>query len=199
MSLYVGVDPGAAGGIAWIAQNAACAIPMPSLPTGGGRRHVYNTVEIARILRGLRQNDVALVVIEQLAGMPPGTNAAAIRAAAAGPLLFEGICAALGLPFEFVSPQTWQRALLAMPKAAKSGPLDDPAAEAQRRSQARHERRRAIKAQSIITAQRLYPDVGLLPTERSRVASDGMAEALLLAEYARRRHSGGELFARASA
>ena len=43
------------------------------------------------------------------------------------------------------------------------------------------------KKKSIEVCQRLFPDVSLLPTERSRVPSDGMAESLLMAEYARRR------------
>ena len=43
------------------------------------------------------------------------------------------------------------------------------------------------KAKSIAVCQRLFPNVSLLPTERCRVPSDGMAEALLMAEYARRK------------
>lgn len=43
------------------------------------------------------------------------------------------------------------------------------------------------KAQSVEVCKRLYPEAHLLPTARSRVPSDGMAEALLMAEYARRK------------
>lgn len=43
------------------------------------------------------------------------------------------------------------------------------------------------KANSIAVCRRLFPDVSLRPTERSRADSDGMAEALLMAEYARRK------------
>lgn len=43
------------------------------------------------------------------------------------------------------------------------------------------------KAKSIEVCKRLFPGVNLLPTERSRVDNDGMAEALLMAEYARRK------------
>lgn len=43
------------------------------------------------------------------------------------------------------------------------------------------------KKASIKTAKRLYPEVSLRPTERCKVDNDGMAEALLLAEYARRK------------
>ena len=43
------------------------------------------------------------------------------------------------------------------------------------------------KKKSIEVCRALFPDVSLLPAERSRVDSDGLAEALLMAEYARRK------------
>ena len=43
------------------------------------------------------------------------------------------------------------------------------------------------KAASVDVCRKLFPDVNLLPTERCRKPHDGMAEALLLAEYARRK------------
>jgi hypothetical protein len=42
------------------------------------------------------------------------------------------------------------------------------------------------KNKSIEVAQKLFPNVNLFATERCRKPSDGMAESLLLAEYARR-------------
>lgn len=42
------------------------------------------------------------------------------------------------------------------------------------------------KDASIALCERLFPSVDLLPSDRSRKPSDGMAEALLLAEYGRR-------------
>jgi len=41
----------------------------------------------------------------------------------------------------------------------------------------------ADKKTSISRAQKLFPEVSLLPTKRSRVPNDGLAEALLLAHY----------------
>lgn len=43
------------------------------------------------------------------------------------------------------------------------------------------------KQRSIEVAHQLFPGVSLRATERCRVDNDGMAEALLMAEYARRR------------
>ena len=43
------------------------------------------------------------------------------------------------------------------------------------------------KQKSIDVCKQLFPEANLRPTERSKVDNDGMAEALLMAEYARRR------------
>ena len=43
------------------------------------------------------------------------------------------------------------------------------------------------KRNSVEVCHKLFPDVSLRPTERSKIDSDGMAEALLMAEYARRK------------
>ena len=43
------------------------------------------------------------------------------------------------------------------------------------------------KKKSIEVARQLFPDADLRPSERCRVDSDGMAESLLMAEYARRK------------
>jgi crossover junction endodeoxyribonuclease RuvC len=43
------------------------------------------------------------------------------------------------------------------------------------------------KAASIEVCRKLFPDVSLLATQRCKKPHDGMAEALLMAEYARRK------------
>lgn len=43
------------------------------------------------------------------------------------------------------------------------------------------------KAMALIAAKRLFPKVNLLMTERSSVPHDGLVDALLMAEYARRK------------
>ena len=70
----------------------------------------------------------------------------------------QGVLSAFGIPFELVRPQKWK----------KEFSISD-------------------KNESIAVCQRLFPDMSLLPSERCRVPSDGMAEALLMAEYARRK------------
>lgn len=74
-----------------------------------------------------------------------------------------GVLEANEIPYQLVTPKTWKK---------HYGLNDD-------------------KGKSIETAKRLFPTVSLLPTDRCRVESDGMAEALLMALYAMRVDRGG--------
>lgn len=71
----------------------------------------------------------------------------------------QGLLTAYSIPYELVTPQRWKR---------EFGVTGD-------------------KNTSIAVCKRLFPDVDLRRTERCRTDDDGMAEALLMAEYARRR------------
>ena len=70
----------------------------------------------------------------------------------------EGVLEAIGIPYQLVSPQKWK-------KEYSLG---------------------SDKKQSIEVCKRLFPDVSLRRTDKCRKDDDGMAEALLMAEYARR-------------
>ncbi len=75
----------------------------------------------------------------------------------------KGVLEAFGIPYQEVPPQAWKKEFNLIGTDKKA---------------------------SIACAKRLFPNVNLLPTERSRVESDGMAESLLMAEYARRKYNG---------
>lgn len=69
----------------------------------------------------------------------------------------KGLLEAYGIPYELVRPQKWKK------EFGISG-----------------------KNQSIEVCKRLFPGVNLKKTDRCKKDHDGMAEALLMAEYARR-------------
>lgn len=71
----------------------------------------------------------------------------------------EGLLQAFDIPYQLVPPQTWKKEFCVT----------------------------SDKNTSIEVCRKLFPHVCLLPTSRSRKPSDGMAEAMLMAEYARRR------------
>jgi hypothetical protein len=84
----------------------------------------------------------------------------------------EMCCIANNLRYTMVPAKTWQAEIFQgqtkIFKKGTKGPLD-------------------TKAMALITAKRLFPKVNLLMTERSSVPHDGLVDALLMAEYARRK------------
>jgi crossover junction endodeoxyribonuclease RuvC len=71
----------------------------------------------------------------------------------------EGVIQAFGLSYQLVPPQTWKK------EFSLTGD----------------------KSNSIDVCRKLFPGVNLLATERCTKPHDGMAEAILMAEYARRK------------
>ena len=76
----------------------------------------------------------------------------------------QGVLRAYGIPYELVRPQRWKK---------EFGITSD-------------------KNTSIAVAQRLFPNVDFRRTERYKKPDDGMAEAALMALYAKRKMSRGE-------
>lgn len=71
----------------------------------------------------------------------------------------EGVLSACGIGFQLIQPQKWKKEFTLIGKD---------------------------KGASIAVCKRLFPGVNLKRTDKCRTDSDGMAEALLMAEYARR-------------
>lgn len=71
----------------------------------------------------------------------------------------QGVLMAFGMPYELVTPQKWKKEFSVT----------------------------AEKNTSIEVAKRLFPNADLMRTSRCKKENDGIAEALLLAEYARRK------------
>lgn len=99
----------------------------------------------------------AIAAVEKVGAMPgQGVTGMFNFGKSAG--FIEGVLTAFGVSYQLIPPQTWKK------EYSLSGD----------------------KSKSVKTCKRLFPNVDLLPTERSRKESDGMAEALLLALYAQR-------------
>ena len=168
--IFIGVDPGKLGAIAVLHEDDALIVPMPltrARVVNGKKkgRDEYDLTEIAMLLsREFYGNEgYFMVTVEKSQPMPPKMPGGGIanyhRGVARG---FEWMLAGLGIPYQLVAPQTWQKVMHA------GTPGGD------------------TKQRSIIAAQRLFPGVNLKRTSKSRKDDDGMAEALLMAEYGRR-------------
>lgn len=105
-----------------------------------------------------RKADGITAVVEKVGAMPhQGVRSMFNFGKSAG--YIEGVLSALGIPYQLIPPATWKKEFSLIGKDKRA---------------------------SIEVCHRLYPNVGLFPTERSRVCSDGMADALCMAEYGRR-------------
>ncbi len=97
------------------------------------------------------------VVLEHVSAMP-GQGVVSMFSFGTGWGRIMGVLDALRIPYELVRPQKWKKAFSVT----------------------------GDKNSSIAVAKRLFPGIDLHRTERSRKDDDGLAEALLMAEYARR-------------
>jgi crossover junction endodeoxyribonuclease RuvC len=169
--ISVGIDPGKSGAIAVVRDGEFEPVglfPMPIVRSAQGRDE-YDLASLRQLLKlrcfpgfadpGWRVS----VVVERGQALPRSMGGAAANFQRGyGRGLLEGLLSGLLIPYTLVAPQVWQRAML----AGTSG-VD-------------------TKQRSIIAAQRLFPGVDLRRTSKCRTLDDGLADALLLAAYARR-------------
>jgi hypothetical protein len=164
--IYLGIDPGKGGALAAL-NNAGEIMHAVTTPVvhGHGSRDEYDLVAIREWLRAAPQP--VFVTVEKGQPMPPtvpgGSVANFARGVARG---WEWMLVALEIPYQLVAPRTWQAVMHA------GTPGTD------------------TKQRSILAAQRLFPRVRLQHSDRATKPHDGIAEALLLAEYGRRVHQG---------
>ena len=117
----------------------------------------YDDTGFVEAVRSLAGNG-AKVVVEKVGAMPgQGVTSMFNFGKSAG--FIEGALRACGVSYQLVTPQTWK----------KEYALNNS------------------KQKSIDVCKRLFPNVNLRRTERCTKDHDGMAEALLMAEYARRK------------
>lgn len=166
----VGIDPGKGGALVALTDQGAQPpfIIRNVMPVIGTKRPEYDLVELLAVLTGYQEltgeGGSLSVYVERQQPMPAAMGGGAAnygRGYALG--ILEGLMVALGLRYEVVSPRRWQRDMLA------DIPGDD------------------TKARAEIAARRLFPRADLTRSERARKADKGIVDALLIAEWGRRR------------
>lgn len=157
----MGVDPGKDGGIAVLEEDGQ-VLRLEVMPLIGSE---YDLLAIRALLNRIAQGTIPRLTVEKSQPMPPSVPGGSVanfqRGVCRG---WEWMAVALCLPYELVAPRTWQAAMLAGLPAGDT------------------------KARSLLACQRLFPGVSLLRTAKCSKLHDGMADALLLAEWGRRKH-----------
>lgn len=154
--LYLGIDPGLRGGYAALWSNGAIAEARP-LPH---RDKHLNTRQLAHSLQNYAVNGrfgMLRAVVERVHAMPKqGVTSTFTFGMGFGAIL--GVLGALGIEAQLVEPTTWKKRILG------AGPRD--------------------KAGAIGYVYATWPDAPLIQP-RCRVAHDGVADALCIAQWAR--------------
>ena len=112
-------------------------------------------------LKEITAKDAPAVCCLEHVGAMPGQGVTSMFSFGDNFGFIRGLLSAHGVPYELVRPQKWKKEYSIT----------------------------ADKNAAVSVCVRLFPGVSLLPTSRCRKPSDGYAEALLMAEYARRHMS----------
>ena len=145
--IYIGIDPGKTGALAYIKEDVVNVMPF--------NEDIYKfTLSNLSILGA----ENIRCCVENV-GSRPGEAVSRVFNFGKSFGYILGLLEAYHIPYELVTPQKWKKVFSVT----------------------------ADKNTSIAVCKRLFPGVSLLPTALRRKDNDGMAEALLMAEYARRK------------
>lgn len=159
---YLGIDPGLSGGFAVINSRAIVDVWASSFPLAGGELDVPTLAKWWRFDR-----DVDTVAYIEKSSSRPGQGVSSVFTYGKlyGQLL--GVLGTLGVRVELVIPQRWKKLILVGYDLSGETPAI---------------RRKKNKAAALAWAARAYPD--------TPIKGDGMADALCIADFARRTHGG---------
>lgn len=159
--IYIGVDNGVSGGLAAISHHGSM-ISTLIMPIQKARKgNEIDPVSVWKWIDYITADDRSkvFVVIEE----PGGSKSAKAATSMAGSFhALRTLCALKSIRWDRITPQIWQKAMLPGAKAGDTKP-------------------RALEA-----ARRFWPDETWLATDRSSKPHEGIIDAALIAEYARR-------------
>jgi hypothetical protein len=163
MRVYVGLDPGMTGGLAAVSESGellgVAAMPRVNGSTGPQDYHAIKEWFVS--VKKLGKVEAAL----ERVSVRPGEGVKSTLTAGTNWGFLKGMLVAIGARYVEPTPQSWKKAL-GLPK--RSG-----------------KERKKGKEDAVVLATQLFPGINLTPG-RKRVPHDGMADAVLIAEYARR-------------
>jgi crossover junction endodeoxyribonuclease RuvC len=171
MKTYVGIDPGKTGAIAFI-QDGGNAGPVVAFIDAEGLdiaclgdtigREAFVLLEKAQVMPRIRKKGVLKFVdgvpTSETIDEPAGQGAVGMFNYGVGYGEYRGMLKTLRIPFAEIHPATWKAAFSLF---------------------------RQPKERSIAVAKQLFPSIS---DQLTRKKDHGRAEALLIAEYARRRN-----------
>lgn len=125
---------------------------------GQARTVPYSDEELLRTVWNCNEISKVICCLEKVGAMP-GQGVTSMFNFGVSYGYIKGVLEAYGIPYQEIPPQRWKK---------EFGLNSD-------------------KAASVEVCRKLFPEVNLLASPRCKKPHDGMAEALLMAEYARRK------------
>ena len=181
--VFVGIDPGQQGAIAFITKKEEWIIDMPLLPERDiDAKALYN------IFEDYKDDDDIYIVIEKAQSMP-GQSSVAMFNYGGGYYTILAILKILDLPFEEVRSNKWKKEFgLSGLNANKKKTSDGKKIKKTQAEKTAAQKQR--KEMAVKTAMQMFPKLKnefFVKTARSEKIMDGRAEALLIAAYGKRK------------
>lgn len=156
--VIIGIDPGINGGLTVLNELGSILHKevMPVIDGSVDAHAITNTIGLWTF-----GTDDSIVVIEKVHSMPKQGVASTFKFGM-GYGVLQGVCAALRLQYHLVTPQAWQKVIL-----AGQGKKD-------------------TKDASAAFCKRNWPKEDWTKSERATKVHDGMTDAACIAEYGRR-------------
>lgn len=168
MKYSIGIDVGANGGLAVVTDTNQVRLKVT--PKTGNEIDIHN---IALFLSSFKEDSYC--VIEDVHSIF-GTGAKANFMFGRSLGIVEAVISTLGIPYVKVAPKKWQSVMWegVRPIIINTGKLD-------KKGEIKY--KTDTKATSLIACKRLFPNVNLKATERSKKDHDGIVDSLLMAKY----------------
>lgn len=158
---FIGIDPGLQGGIAFIEGSEIVTTYMPIIH---GKKKTLDNLTLSSIFSGYDPTKCYAILEKQHSFPKQGVVSTCSICYGFGTL--KQCLVDFGIPHEIIPAKDWQK------EFGISGRKGD------------------TKVQALRVCQGLFPNLNLLATERSRKPHEGVVDAVLIAEFARRRHGG---------
>ena len=146
-TVFIGIDPGKKGGIAYIDTQDNVSVTVP-----------YSDTMLIDLCRHFSGVEGVVCCLEKVSARP-GQGVVSMFSFGHSVGYIKGVLEARHIPYQEITPQKWK---------GEFGLNSEKAASAE-------------------VCRKLFPDISLLATPKCKKPHDGMAEALLMAEYARRK------------
>lgn len=174
--ISVGIDVGKNGGIVIIDSDGE----VTTMATPKVNKDEIDIHQIVEVLSALKENGnkvhIAIEDVHSIFGVGAKSNFQFGRALG----ILEGVVIGLGISFTKVAPKTWQKEMWMGVKPVEIN-------TGKKTKDGNTKFKIDTKGTSLLAAKRLYPDLDLRATERSKKAHDGIVDALLIATFVKRK------------